>query len=170
MKPIRLTMLSMVALLIAAAAGAPAQAQESLVTFKVLSPETAAKAARAALTYCRKKGFQVSVAVVDRMGIVQVILRDRFAGPHTPDTARKKAWTATTFRTSTREVAKLAQPNKPGYGLRGVPGALVLGGGVPVQAGGTLVGGIGVSGAPDVSMDEECARAGITAIETEINL
>ncbi|MGY9006776.1 MAG: GlcG/HbpS family heme-binding protein [Alphaproteobacteria bacterium] len=147
----------------------PSAKAEALVTLKVMSQETALKAAKAAQNHCRKQGYQVSVAVVDRMGVTQVILRDQFAGAHTPETSRKKAWTATSFRTPTLEVAKLAQPNKSGYGLRDVPGALVLGGGVPIQAGGILVGGIAISGAPEVSKDEECARAGIAAIDGDIN-
>ena len=44
----------------------PAGAQEALVTYKSLSPELALDLARATLADCRKRGFQVSVAVVDR--------------------------------------------------------------------------------------------------------
>src|SRR5450830_1457584 len=80
----------------AAAAQAPAT-----FTIKSLTPETALKAAQAALRKCRDDGFQVAVAVVDRDGVVQVMLRDRFAGPHTPETANGKAWTAVSFRTNT---------------------------------------------------------------------
>ena len=58
---------------------------------KILTPETALKAAQAALKKCRDSGYQATVAVVDRMGVVQVLLRDRFAGPHTPDMASAKA-------------------------------------------------------------------------------
>lgn len=69
-------------------------AEEPTFTVKLLSPETALKAAQAALGKCRKDGFQTAVAVVDRAGIVQVVLRDRYAGAHTPDVAVAKAWTA----------------------------------------------------------------------------
>ena len=72
----------------------PGHAQEALVTHKLLSPELALDSARAALAECRKRGYQVAVAVVDRFGLTQVMLRDRFAGPHTPATAAGKAWTA----------------------------------------------------------------------------
>jgi hypothetical protein len=64
-----------------------AYAADATYTVKILTPETALKAAQAALKNCRDRGFQASVAVVDRMGVVQVLLRDRFAGPHTPDMA-----------------------------------------------------------------------------------
>jgi uncharacterized protein GlcG (DUF336 family) len=50
------------------------------------------------------------------------------------------------------------------FGTRDIPGALMLGGGVPIEAGGSIVGGVGVSGAPGGDADDTCARAGIEAI------
>jgi len=149
--------------------GSPAGfAAEGLVTFKVLSPDLALKAADAALQRCRTDGYQVAVAVVDRFGVQQVMLRDRFAGPHTPSTATRKAWTAVSFRTGTMELNARLQ-NDPGIaGLREISGALVLGGGVPIEAAGSIVGGIGISGAPGGDLDEACAQAGIEAIEEDI--
>ena len=147
----------------------PAKAQEgALVTFKSLNLETALELAQAALADCRKRGFQVAVAVVDRSGILQVTLRDRFAGPHTPETARRKAWTAISFRTNTQQLAELTQPGKPLSGVRDVTNALMLGGGVPVEAAGALVAGVGVSGAPGGDLDEACAQAGIESIADKI--
>ena len=70
------------------------QAQDAVFSTKSLTPEAALTAARAALESCRKQGFQVAVAVVDRTGLTQVLLRDRFAGAHTLDVATNKAWTA----------------------------------------------------------------------------
>ena len=55
----------------------------ALVNFKMLSLSTAMKLAKETLKNCQSKGFQVAVAIVDRSGVTQVILRDRFAGPHT---------------------------------------------------------------------------------------
>ena len=66
----------------------------------MLTPDTALKAAQAALKKCRDSGYQTAVAVVDRMGVLQVLIRDRFAGPHTPDMAKDKAYTAVSFRTN----------------------------------------------------------------------
>jgi len=148
---------------------APALAQEALVTYKAMSPEIALDLARTSLLSCRKSGFQVAVAVVDRFGVVQVMLRDRFAGPHTPTTATNKAWTAVTFRTNTTDLIALTQPGMPQAGLRGLPGAVVLGGGVMVEAGGSLIGAVGVSGAPGGDADDTCARAGIEAIRDKID-
>jgi uncharacterized protein GlcG (DUF336 family) len=88
----------------------PARAQEPLATYKSLTPELALDLARASLSDCRSRGYQVTVAVVDRFGGTQVILRDRFAGAHTVSTASGKAWTAATFRTSTTELNAVSQP------------------------------------------------------------
>ena len=137
---------------------------------KVLTPETALKAAQAALAKCRANGFQVTVAVVDRMGVVQVLLRDRFAGPHTPDMASAKAYTAASFRTNTTQLAEMTQPGRPQSGIRNRPGVAAVGGGLTIEGGGSLLGAIGVSGAPGGREDDACAEAGIAAIREDIEL
>ncbi len=147
---------------------AAAAAQEALVTHKVMSSETALDLARAALLDCRQRGYQVAVAVVDRFGVTQVVLRDRFAGPHTT-AATGKAWTAVSFRTNTTELVASTQPGMPQGAVRSLPGAVVLGGGMVVQAGGSLVGAIGVSGAPGGDADDACAKAGISAIQDKLD-
>ncbi|MCR4299281.1 MAG: heme-binding protein [Gallionella sp.] len=143
-------------------------AQEAVFETKSLTPETALVAARAAMESCRKQGFQVAVAVVDRAGLTQVLLRDRFAGVHTIEVATNKAWTAASFRTPTASLATETQPGKPLSGLRNLPRLLAVGGGVVIEAGGTTFGGIGVSGAPGGDSDENCANAGIKAISDAI--
>jgi uncharacterized protein GlcG (DUF336 family) len=147
---------------------APARAQDAFVPFKVLSPDLALELARAALADCRQRGYQVAVAVVDRFGVPQVMLRDRFAGAHTPDTAAGKAWTAVSFRTNTTDLVASTQPGMPQAGVRNLPRAVVLGGGILVEAGGALVGAIGVSGAPGGDADDACAKAGIEAVRDKL--
>ena len=137
-------------------------------SIKLLTPETALKAAQAALKKCRDNGFQVAVAVVDRMGVPQVMLRDRFAGAHTPRTARAKAYTAVSFRTNTTALAEATQAGRPSSGVRDIPGVAALGGGLMIDAGGSLMGAIGVSGAPGGKEDDDCAAAGIAAIRDDI--
>jgi uncharacterized protein GlcG (DUF336 family) len=146
-----------------------ATAQEAVVTYKSQSPELALDLARAALADCRKRGFQVTVAVVDRFGVTQVLLRDRFAGPHTVPTATGKAWTAVSFRTSTAELNAMSQPGSMQAGIRNLPGAVIIGGGLTVEAGGSLLGAIGVSGAPGGDADEACAKAGIDAVRDRLD-
>ena len=133
-----------------------------------LTVETALKAAQAAMKKCRDSGWQAAVAVVDRSGVVQVVLRDRYAGPHTPRTASGKAWTAVSFRSNTGVLVDLTQPGKAQSGLRNLPRVVVLGGGMIIEGGGQMLGAIGVSGAPGGEADEACAKAGIAAIQESI--
>ena len=147
----------------------PARPQATF-NVKVLTPDSALKAAQAALKRCRDSGWQVSVAVSDRMGVVQVLLRDRFAGPHTVEMAGAKAYTAVSFRTNTTELAEATQPGRPQSGIRNRPGVAAVGGGLMIEAGGSLLGAIGVSGAPGGREDDSCAAAGIAAIRDELEL
>ena len=147
---------------------AAAAAQDAIVTFKSLATNVAVEAAQAALESCRAEGFQVAVSVVDRGGNLQATIRDRFAGPHTPDTAYRKAWTAVSFRTDTLELATLTE-NGEAWAIRNISKALPLGGGLQIMAGdGSMLGAIGVSGAPSGSADKDCAQAGLDAIEDKI--
>ena len=148
----------------------PFAAAQSTFTVRVLTPETALKAAQAALKKCRDSGYQATVAVVDRMGVLQVLLRDRFAGPHTVDMASAKAYTAASFRTHTSELAEATQPGRPQSGIRNRPDVAAVAGGLTIEAGGSLLGGIGVSGAPGGKEDDLCAAAGIEAIREDIEL
>ena len=155
---------------LAFASAALAQGAAGTFALRVLTPEAALKATQAALAECRRQGYQVAVAVVDRSGLEQTLIRDRFAGAHTPETATNKAWTAMSFRTSTTDLARASQAGQPSSGLRDLPRFVGLGGGMVIEAGGSIVGGIGVSGAPSGDVDDNCAKAGISAIRDEIEM
>lgn len=156
--------------LAAALAASAAMAQSATHSVRVLTPEAALKATQAALQSCRAGGYQVAVAVVDRFGTAQAMVRDRFAGPHTPDTAVNKAWTAVSFRTGTTDLAAATQPGQPSSGIRHLPRFVGVGGGALIEAGGSIVGAIGVSGAPTGAADDGCAKAGIAAIRDDLEL
>ena len=141
-----------------------AVAEDGIFETKSLKPETALVAAKAAMESCRNQGYQVAVAVVDRAGLLQVLLRDRYAGAHTVEVAANKAWTAASFRTPTAELADDTQPGKPMSGLRSLPRFLAAGGGLVIEGDGNTLGAIGVSGAPGGDADDACAKAGIKAI------
>jgi uncharacterized protein GlcG (DUF336 family) len=100
----------------AVAGAAQTHAQDALVTYKSLAPRIALDLAQAALADCQQRGYQV--AVVDRAGVIQVVLRDRYTGPHTPATASGKAWTAATFRNSTSGLFAISQPGMMQAGIR----------------------------------------------------
>ncbi|MDH5377440.1 MAG: heme-binding protein [Gammaproteobacteria bacterium] len=141
------------------------QAEEKLLVIDVkrMTTEAALVMAKAALEACRKKGVQVGVTVVDRAARPQVVLRDVHAPDLTLDISRGKAHTAANFVVSTRELAK----NKTASSL---PGVVAAGGGLPITAGGTLLGAIGVAGAPSAVMDEACAQAGIDSLIEELEM
>ena len=143
-------------------------AQQATFETRSMTPEIALSAARAALEHCRKAGYQVAVAVVDRAGVPQVLLRDRFAGTHTVRVAIDKAWTAASFRIPTSALAKETQAGMPMSGLRSHPRVLAIGGALPIEGGGAHLGAIGVSGAPGGEADDACAAAGIKAIADAI--
>jgi uncharacterized protein GlcG (DUF336 family) len=151
-------------------ASAALAADALLVTYPTLATGAALTAAQAALAQCRKDGYTVAVAVVDRGGVTLALLRDNLAGRHTPETAMAKASTAASFRIDTRELAEGTQAGKAASGIRAVPGVIAVGGGVPIQAKGQLVGAIGVSGAPGGDADHACARAGVAAIQDALEL
>ncbi|WP_413207841.1 GlcG/HbpS family heme-binding protein [Rhodospirillum sp. A1_3_36] len=152
------------------AAPLPTQAQDQSRTFdvKVMTPETALDIVTAAMEACREKGFQVAVAVVDRSGVPQALVRDRLAGAHTPDTAQRKAWTAVSFKANTLNLAETTQPGSEAFGARQITNALMLGGGIVVNAQGSLLGGIGVSGAPSGADDQSCAQAGLDSVAMDL--
>lgn len=144
-------------------------ADDAIVTYKSLSPDVALEAAQAALKRCRTDGFQVAVVVIDRFGEAQVLLRDRFAGLPASRTATDKAWTALGFRANTSELAKSIQNGQLDVKLAALPRVTMLAGAVIVEAGGALVGAIGVSGAPGGDKDEACAKAGLEAIRDKLD-
>lgn len=145
------------------------RAQDPTFATRSLTPETALKVAQAALKKCRDDGFQVAVVVVDRSGLGQVMLRDRFAGPHTPRMAADKAWSAVTFRTNTAALEQVTRPGMPQSGIRARPRVVAVAGGMIIEGAGALLGGIGVSGAPGGDRDDVCAKAGIAAIQDSID-
>jgi uncharacterized protein GlcG (DUF336 family) len=145
-------------------AGAEVMAQE-LPREATLPLALANKAAAAAQEKCRQDGYRVSVAVVDRAGVLKVLVRGDGAGPHSTDSSTKKAYTAATLRRPTGDIAEMVAKNPAAQGLRDMNDKiLILGGGLPIELEGEVVGGIGVGGAPGGHLDAACALAGLDSI------
>jgi uncharacterized protein GlcG (DUF336 family) len=139
---------------------------EELPREATLPVAMASKAAAAALEKCKQDGYRVTVTVVDRAGGVKAVLRGDGAGPHTTSSSRKKAYTAASLRRPTGELAELVAKTPALEGLRDMDhNILILGGGLPIELNGEVVGGIGVGGAPGAHLDEACAQAGLASIE-----
>jgi uncharacterized protein GlcG (DUF336 family) len=152
--------------LVAVTATAPALAEDPMtVSVKRLSLDTAQKIARATIDACREKGIQIGVTVVDRDGVVQAQLRDTIAAPITVPISFKKAYTAVNFNADTSALAERADTPV------GRQDFLVMSaGGVTISVGGALIGGVGVSGAPAGETDEECAKAGVAAVQDDLEM
>jgi uncharacterized protein GlcG (DUF336 family) len=143
---------------------APAHSAEGVITYKSLAPDIAFDLARSALQQCRKDGFQVAVVVTDRFGAPLVELRDVYTPVGALDIAKGKAWTAVTFTRNTSDFVKALKDGTIGAGLAGVPGVTPLAGGVVIEAAGSLLGAVGVAGAPGGDKDEGCAKSGLAAV------
>lgn len=154
------------AMILGVTAGGLAQA-EPLPKEAVLPLALAQQAAEAGLAECEKGGYKVSVAIADRGGNLKVLLRGDGAGPHTTDSSFRKAYTAASLRRSTLELAKLIAKVPSIQALRDMNDKiLILGGGLPIELEGEVVGGIGVGGAPGGHLDEACAAAGLASLGT----
>jgi len=138
-----------------------------VVPIKRLTVDTALKIAKATIAQCRKERVNVTVTVIDRGGDTQVVLRDTLAMGVTVDISKKKAYTAMSFNTRTAELQPRVKQLGP---ISTYNGFLLQGGGVPINIGGTIMGGIGVSGAPDSKTDQKCADAGLNAVLAEIEM
>jgi uncharacterized protein GlcG (DUF336 family) len=164
MKP----MLRMLAVIVGFAAtlmAPPARAAEGVITYKSLAPDVAFDLARAALNQCRKDGYQVAVVVLDRFGQTLVELRDRYAGALALQVANGKAWTAVNFGRDTGVLLKEGTIS-PALALQ--PKVTPQIGGVVIEAAGSLLGAVGVAGAPGGDKDEACAKAGLAAVQDRL--
>jgi len=141
------------------------------LTLKDISLEQAMDIAQAAVDQC--KDSNVTVAVVDRVGGIRFAVRATGATADDLEAARRKAYTARTFRTPTSawiERSKPAQPDAADQvslvGQRQLENTIVKAGGVPILLYGDAIGGIGVTGSKGgETADEACATAGVKAAE-----
>lgn len=143
------------------------QDQPTVVNIKRMSLDVALRIGKAAIDQCRKEGVQVAVTVVDRGGHPQVVLRDVLAQDLTLRISKMKAYTAMSFNTPTSQLeGRFTSP----FSIGKVEGLVMSAGGVPVQASGNIIGGVGVSGAPSGETDEKCAQAGVNAVIDDLEM
>jgi uncharacterized protein GlcG (DUF336 family) len=149
---------------LACAITVPASAQ--LLQRKELSYAVAKTIAENALEDCKTRGFAVSVVVVDRGGNTVVSLRADNASVHTTENARRKAYTAMTFKMTTEEFLKRMETEPVRRQQTTLPNVIAIGGGVPLKVGNDVIGGVGLSGSPGV--DEPCVMAGIDKVKEQL--
>lgn len=136
----------------------PLAAQTRQVSVPTL--DAARAIADSGLAEARRQGWQVVIAVVDAAGDLLVLQRMDDVQPGSIEIAIGKARTAARFRRPTRALADALAQGRLGF--LAVEGALPMEGGVPLQAAGRTIGGVGVSGmtgAQDAVVAEAGARA-----------
>ena len=145
-----------------------AAADDSMtVSIKRLKLETALQIAQAAIKQCRKEGVQIAVTVIDRGGHAQAVLRDVLAMDITLPISKQKAHTAMAFNSPLSELqGRFTNP----FQVPKLDGLILGAGGIPINIGGNIMGGIGVSGAPSGKTDEKCAKAGLDAVRADMEM
>ena len=142
-------------------------AAEDVIDVKLMTLELARDVATAAVDACRKDGYQVSVVVVDRSGRTQVVLRDVFANQYLTQLAQGKANAVILSGTSSGELRNNRADIADELNL--LEDLLVLDGGLPIRVAGSVIGAVGVSGAPGGDKDAACAQRGIDAVQERLD-
>lgn len=124
----------------------------------VLTHDIVSRLIQKAVEKAEEMDLRMSVAVVDDGGNLSGFLRMQGARLIPARIAQNKAYTAVGFgrATSTWHTRMEEQPDV-WHGIASTDGVALLGGGLPIEIQGILVGGIGVSGG-SVDQDEECAK------------
>ncbi|WP_442755754.1 GlcG/HbpS family heme-binding protein [Methylocystis sp. JAN1] len=156
------------ALALAAAASSVTPAQAELLTLKALSTSTALSIAQTAYDACVQQGYHVSVTVVGLEGQPLISLRGDGASPHTIENSLRKAYTSRTFRVASGEFAQRVKDN-PTSGQLHLTNVVAAQGALPIKAGDTVIGAVGVSGAPGGDKDEACAKAGVDKVADQLH-
>lgn len=136
------------------------------VQVRQIGLELANAIATKAVEACRQDGYSVSAVVLDRAGRVQVALRDTLAAPYTLDIAERKAGMAVMSGIPSGDFRKARADIRPE--LNHIEGLIVMEGAQPIRAAGSLIGALGVSGAPGGDKDDVCARAALKAVEERL--
>lgn len=140
-------------------------ASDSLMV-KTIGMELARDIANESIIACRKKGFQVSAVVVDRNGLIQAALRDDLASRFTLQIAEEKANSVILSGTNSGEFRKSRGDIRPE--LNHMDGIIIMQGGIPIEVAGSIIGAIGVSGAPGGEKDELCAKQALDSVDDRI--
>ena len=138
-----------------------------VITVKKMSMELAAEIATKAVTTCRNQGYQVTAVVVDRSGYPQVMMRDVHASRFTAQIAEDKANAVILGGVSSGEIRNNREDIR--QELNHVTGILIMQGGLPIRAAGSIIGAVGVSGAPGGDKDEVCAQKALDTVQERLD-
>jgi uncharacterized protein GlcG (DUF336 family) len=140
---------------------------QDVVPSRLMGLDLARDIAQGAIDACRKEGYQVSVVVTDRSGDPLVVMRDVFVSKYMTQLAHGKANAVVLSNSSSAEVRVNMARIRDELNL--LEGVLLMDGGLPVRIEGSLIGAVGVSGAPGGDKDEDCAQKGIDAVQERLD-
>jgi len=137
-----------------------------VVSDKSIGMDLARDIANETIMACRKDGYHVGVAVVDRHGLVRAALRDDLAARFTLEIAERKANLTVMAWTDSGRFKKARSDIR--QELNHINGLIVMEGGIKIVAGGYNIGAVGVSGAPGGEKDAACARKALKKLNERI--
>lgn len=140
---------------------------EDILSVKTIGMELARDIASAAVLACREQGYQVSAVVVDRNGNVRAAIRDDLAPRFTLQISEEKANAVIMSGIASGAFRESRPDIRPE--LNHVNGILMMQGGVPINAAGSRLGAVGVSGAPGGEKDEVCANKALEALSERLD-
>lgn len=156
-----------IAVAVAGTLTAAAPAGAALIMHRWLPLSVARTIVDEAIAACAAKGYATSAVVVDIDGETIVAMHGDGASVHTLENARRKAYTAMTFKQTTAEYAKkLLDPASVAHQQVTLPNVIAIPGGVPIKSGNDIIGGVGLSGSPGI--DEECVKAGLDKVKDQL--
>lgn len=139
--------------------------QNKTISVTQISSHTAFELAKETVLQCEAKGYRVTATVVDVTGNVIAQLRSDLAGRHTLESSRQKAFTAVSLKQPTADLMKTIADKPILQPLKDMDdNLLLLAGGLPLSVNDTIIGGIGVGGAPGGHLDQQCAEAAIAKV------
>jgi len=138
-----------------------------VISVRLMTLDLAVDIAQGAIDACREDGYQISVVVLDRSGRTQVVMRDVFANQYMTQLAQAKANAVVLSNTSSSALRKNRADIADELNL--LDDLLVLDGGLPVMVAGSMIGAVGVSGAPGGDKDEACAQRGLDDVQEKLD-
>ena len=157
-----------------AGAASTAALSQGLVNRPQLSAALANELVGDTVAICAKQGYKVWAVVVNLDGVRLALLRGDGAPMHSQDNAYYKAYSAASITLgrnegSTKEVAdRMAKAAPSSVPFTQLPNVTYGQGGLTIKAGGQVISGIGVSGAPGGQFDEACAREALAKIQDRV--
>jgi uncharacterized protein GlcG (DUF336 family) len=130
-------------------------------TKNILGVDEVARIMAAAISEAKKNNWAVTIAIVDDGGHLLQLTRLDGAAPISAYIAPEKARAASMGRRETKVYEDMINQGRNAFLSAPLQG--MLEGGVPILAGGQVVGAVGVSGVKS-SEDAQIAKAGIAAL------